>query len=233
MANSQSSRSSGRPKSQANTASRMMPPHSNSSDYPRPSVEDHAVDLGASTRHTMYGSANLKLSSNNSRPSKLSSSKQIYSQHESRRSAPTGLQHSSSQDMKQEHTKKRKSSIDQTERNTATKKQRSKSQPRPFESSPGLPSQSSCVAVTRPKAQKIMPYSQGGAATSSQSKAQVPSSRLRARISRQAPSSGDAYFPRGQSSSHVAASGPIRRSSTRLIRGKGEYVLVVVVSERS
>ncbi|CAI9626467.1 unnamed protein product [Alternaria burnsii] len=222
VANSQSSRSSGRPKSQANTASRMMPPHSNSSDYPRPSVEGHAVDLGASTRHTMYGSANLKLSSNNSRPSKLSSPKQIYSQHESRRSAPTGLQHSSSQDMKQEHTKKRKSSIDQTERHSATKKQRSKSQPRPFESSPGLPSQSSCVAVTRPKAQKIMPYSQVGAATSSQSKAQVLSSRPRARISRQAPSSGDAYFPRGQSSSHVAASGPIRRSSTRITRGKGK-----------
>jgi hypothetical protein len=233
VADSQSFRSSGRPKSQANTASRMMPPHSNNSDYPRPSVEDYAVDLGASTRHTMYGSANLKLSSSNSRPSKLSSSKQIYSQCESRRSAPTGLQHSSSQNMKQEHTKKRKSSIDQTERDSATKKQRSKSQPRPLDSSPGLLSQSSFVAVTRPKAQNIMPYSQGGAATSSQSKAQVPSSRPRARISRQAPSSGDAYFPRSQSSSHVAASGPIRRSSTRLTRGKGEYVLVVVVSERS
>ncbi|CAN9360182.1 unnamed protein product [Alternaria alternata] len=222
VADSQSFRSSGRPKSQANTASRMMPPHSNNSDYPRPSVEDYAVDLGASTRHTMYGSANLKLSSSNSRPSKLSSSKQIYSQCESRRSAPTGLQHSSSQNMKQEHTKKRKSSIDQTERDSATKKQRSKSQPRPLDSSPGLLSQSSFVAVTRPKAQNIMPYSQGGAATSSQSKAQVPSSRPRARISRQAPSSGDAYFPRSQSSSHVAASGPIRRSSTRLTRGKGK-----------
>jgi hypothetical protein len=233
VADSQSSRSSGRPKSQANTASRMMPPHSNGSDYPRRSVEGHAVNLGASTRHTMYSRANLKLSSSNSRPSKLSSSKQIYSQHESRRSAPIEFQHNSSQATKQEHTKKRKSSIDQTERNSATKKQRSRSQPRPLDSSPGLPSQSSCVAVIRPKAQKIMPYSQGGAATSSQSKAQVPSSRLRARISRQAPSSDDAYFPRGQSSSHVAASGPIRRSSTRITRGKSEYVLVVVVSKRS
>ncbi|CAN9094140.1 unnamed protein product [Alternaria alternata] len=222
VSDSQSFRSSGRPKSQANTASRMMLPHGNNSDYPRPSVEGYAVDLGASTRHTMYGSANLKLSSSNSRPSKLSSSKQIYSQHESRRFAPTGFQHSSSQDMKQEHTKKRKSSIDQTERDSATKKQRSKSQTRPLDSSPGLPSQSSFVAVTRSKAQKIMPYSQGGAATSSQSKAQVPPSRPRARISRQAPSSGDAYFPRGQSSSHVAASGPILRSSTRLTRGKGK-----------
>ncbi|CAN9087830.1 unnamed protein product [Alternaria alternata] len=222
VSDSQSFRSSGRPKSQANTASRMMLPHGNNSDYPRPSVEGYAVDLGASTRHTMYGSANLKLSSSNSRPSKLSSSKQIYSQYESRRFAPTGFQHSSSQDMKQEHTKKRKSSIDQTERDSATKKQRSKSQTRPLDSSPGLPSQSSFVAVTRSKAQEIMPYSQGGAATSSQSKAQVPSSRPRARISRQAPSSGDAYFPRGQSSSHVAASGPILRSSTRLTRGKGK-----------
>ncbi|CAN9087877.1 unnamed protein product [Alternaria alternata] len=222
VSDSQSFRSSGRPKSQANTASRMMLPHGNNSDYPRPSVEGYAVDLGASTRHTMYGSANLKLSSSNSRPSKLSSSKQIYSQYESRRFAPTGFQHSSSQDMKQEHTKKRKSSIDQTERDSATKKQRSKSQTRPLDSSPGLPSQSSFVAVTRSKAQKIMPYSQGGAATSSQSKAQVPPSRPRARISRQAPSSGDAYFPRGQSSSHVAASGPILRSSTRLTRGKGK-----------
>ncbi|CAN9107140.1 unnamed protein product [Alternaria alternata] len=222
VSDSQSFRSSGRPKSQANTASRMMLPHGNNSDYPRPSVEGYAVDLGASTRHTMYGSANLKLSSSNSRPSKLSSSKQIYSQYESRRFAPTGFQHSSSQDMKQEHTKKRKGSIDQTERDSATKKQRSKSQTRPLDSSPGLPSQSSFVAVTRSKAQKIMPYSQGGAATSSQSKAQVPPSRPRARISRQAPSSGDAYFPRGQSSSHVAASGPILRSSTRLTRGKGK-----------
>ncbi|CAN9087544.1 unnamed protein product [Alternaria alternata] len=222
VSDSQSFRSSGRPKSQANTASRMMLPHGNNSDYPRPSVEGYAVDLGASTRHTMYGSANLKLSSSNSRPSKLSSSKQIYSQYESRRFAPTGFQHSSSQDMKQEHTKKRKSSIDQTERDSATKKQRSKSQTRPLDSSPGLPSQSSFVAVTRSKAQKIMPYSQGGAATSSQSKAQVPPSRPRARISRQAPSSGDAYFPRGQSSSHVAASGPILRSSTRLTRVKGK-----------
>ncbi|CAN9110566.1 unnamed protein product [Alternaria alternata] len=222
VSDSQSFRSSGRPKSQANTASRMMLPHGNNSDYPRPSVEGYAVDLGASTRHTMYGSANLKLSSSNSRPSKLSSSKQIYSQYESRRFVPTGFQHSSSQDMKQEHTKKRKSSIDQTERDSATKKQRSKSQTRPLDSSPGLPSQSSFVAVTRSKAQKIMPYSQGGAATSSQSKAQVPPSRPRARISRQAPSSGDAYFPRGQSSSHVAASGPILRSSTRLTRGKGK-----------
>jgi hypothetical protein len=149
VAGSQSSRSSGRPKSQANTASRMMPPPDNNSRYSQPGTDSRQADLGTSTRHMAYSKPDLKLGSSNSR-----APKQTYSQHDPRRSAQTGAQHGSSQDMKQDYAEKRKSSIDQTERDSATKKQRTKSQFRSLASSPDLPNRPPLIPSSRPKAQK-------------------------------------------------------------------------------
>ncbi|KAG9187532.1 hypothetical protein G6011_05403 [Alternaria panax] len=211
---SQSSRSSGRPRSRANTASRMMPPPGSNSGYSQQGSKSHVASPKASTGHTTYGIANKMLSS------EPSPSRKVYSQNDSRHSAPTGSEHGPLQEVKHDHPEKRKSSIDQTEKDSATKKQRTKSQSRPSNTSSGLPSQPLYVSASRLKAQKTVSYAQGGASTLSQSKAPVPSSRLRGRISHQAPSSGNAYNPHGQSSSQIAASGPIRRSSTRLTRSK-------------
>jgi hypothetical protein len=228
LAGSQSSQSSGRAKSQANTASRMMLPRSKNSGYSQPGIGSHTADLGASTRQNMHDKADLKLDSSASKPSKPSSSKQTYSQHDPRDSAQTGSQHGSSENMKHDHAKKRNNSTEQTERDSTTKRQRTKSHNRPLDSSPGLPSQIPHVSVSRPRAQNTMPYTQGSASTSSRSKAQVSSSRVRGRISRQTQSSGGAYSPRSQFSSQIAASGPTR-PSTHLTRSKSKCTIVVTL----
>ena len=232
VAGSHSSRSSGRPRSQANTASRMMPPPGHGSTYSQPGTGIHGEERRSSTRHITYGKpleifsgsgANASTPKDRTRPS----SQQTNDQYDSRRSAQPRSQHGVTPSTKQGYTDKRKSSNDLADKESASKKQRTRSQSRPLNPSsdlPGRPQYASgkLASASRPKAQKTLLYGQASASASTRSKTPVASSRMRGRVTRQAPSSSGAYSPRGQPSSQVSTGGPTRRSSTRLTRSQSK-----------
>jgi hypothetical protein len=234
VAGSRSSHSNERPRSQANTASRMMPPPNNISHHfpSRNQAQDGATRV--SSRHALYDQTGQKFSSSGTstpdfmRPSS-SRSKQTYS-HDPRNFVRTGSRQSTPRAIEQGHTEKRKSSTSQTERDTAVKKQRTSSQSYPVVSSSASRAHSpytskSSVVGSRLKTQAGPAYAQGAASTSSRSKTQASSSSIPPRTSSQIPSSSDVYSSRRQqhSSSQVQAAAPTRRTSTRLTRSKSKY----------
>ena len=240
VAGSHSSRSSGRPRSQANTASRMMPPPGNSFRYSQSGTGMHTEERGGFTRHTTYGKPLEALGGSGTsaidpRDQTRPSSQQTSNQYDPRRCAQPGSQHGVTHSTKQGYTEKRKSSSDLTEKESDSKKQRTRSQSRPLNSStdlPGKPPYASgkSASTSRLKAQKTLLYGQASASTSSRSKTPVASSRVRGRVTRQAPSSSGAYSPRGQPSSQISTGGPTRRSSTRLTRSQSKDARYELVS---
>ncbi|KAI4685944.1 uncharacterized protein J4E88_003781 [Alternaria novae-zelandiae] len=240
VAGSHSSRSSGRPRSQANTASRMMPPPGNGFRYSQSGTGIHTEERGGSNRHTTYGKPLEMLGGSSThasdpRDQTRPSSQQTNNQYDPRRSAQPGSQHGVTHPTKQGYTEKRKSSSDLAEKESASKKQRTRSQSRPLNSSADLPGKSpyasgKSASTSRPKAQKTLLYGQASASTPSRSKTPVASSRVRGRVTRQAPSSSGAYSPRGQPSSQISIGGPTRRSSTRLTRSQSKDARYELVS---
>ncbi|KAI4710840.1 hypothetical protein J4E89_004430 [Alternaria sp. Ai002NY15] len=240
VAGSHSSRSSGRPRSQANTASRMMPPPGNGFRYSQSGTGIHTGEREGSTRQTLYGKSLEMLGGSSThasdpRDQTRPSSQQTNNQYDPRRSAQPGSQHGVTHPTKQGYTEKRKSSSDLAEKESASKKQRTRSQSRPLNSSTDLPGKSpyasgKSASTSRPKAQKTLLYGQASASTSSRSKTPVASSRVRGRVTRQAPSSSGAYSPRGQPSSQISTGGPTRRSSTRLTRSQSKDARYEIVS---
>lgn len=237
---SHSSQSSGRPRSQANTASRMMLPPGNGFRYSQSGTGTHAEERGGSTQYTTYGkpldmSGGSSANASNPRDRTRPSSQRTNNQYDPRHFAQSGSQHGVMQSTKQEHTEKRKSSDDLAEKSSAIKKQRTRSQSRPLKSASELPGQppyasGKSSSASRPKAQKTLLYGQASAPTSSQSKTPVASSRVRGRVTRQAPSSSGAYSPRGQPASQISTDGPTRRSSTRLTRSQSKDARYELVS---
>jgi hypothetical protein len=237
VAGSRSSQSNERPRSQANTASRMMPPPNNESHHFR--SRNQAQDGGTvSSRHALFNKSGQKFSSNGtSTPDFMhppsSVRKQTYSGHDPRNFIRTGSRQRTPRVMEQGHTEKRKSSTDQSERETAVKKQRTSSQAYPVVSSSASRNYSpfnsrSSVVGSRSTTQADPAYVQGATSTSSRSKTQASSSSIQPRTSSQIPSSSDGYSSRRQqpSSSQFQAASPMRRISTRLTRSKSKYSLL-------
>jgi hypothetical protein len=244
VAGSRSSHSQERPKSQANTASRMMPPPDNVSHHVRSRIQVQGGSAKASSRHGLFDNTDQKFSSSGtSTPDFMhppsSVSKHTYSQHDPRNVARNGSRQSTPRTMEQSHSEKRKSSTSQTERDTAAKKQRTSSQ-----SYPVVPSSASrnyspyaskpSVVGSRSKTQAGPAYAQGVSSTNSRSKTQPRSSSIQPRTSSQVPSSSDVYSSRRQQplSSQAQAAAPSRRTSSRLTRSKSKCSLPIGQSLR-
>jgi hypothetical protein len=233
-----SSRSSEGSRSQANTASRMMPPPANGFKYPQSGFGSPAEGLRASTRHTTYGKTSQAFSGGATNVSESTNRTGSSSGHTDRHYEPRRPQQGLSQSLEQARPEKRKSSVDQTEKDSAIKKQRTRFQSHSLNPSSDLPGQppytsGKSTSSSRPKAQKPMLYTQAGNSISSRSKTPVASSRVRGRISRQAPSSGGAHSPLGKSSSQVSAGGPTRHSSTRLTRSQSKDPYYTIVLDQA
>jgi hypothetical protein len=238
VAGSHSSRSSGRSRSQANTASRMMPPPANGFKYSQSGFGPPAGGLRDSTRHTTYGETSQAFGGRATNVSDSTNRTESSSGHTNRHYDPRQPQQGLSQSLEQGRPEKRKSSVDQNEKDSAIKKQRTRSHSRSLNPSSDLPGQpphtsAKSTSSSRLKAQKPLLYTQAGNSTSSRSKTPVASSRVRGRISRQAPSSGGAHSPRGKSSSQVSAGGPTRRSSTRLTRSQSKDPCYAIVLDQA
>ncbi|KAF1938941.1 hypothetical protein EJ02DRAFT_353412 [Clathrospora elynae] len=229
VSDSHSSHSHDRPRSQANTASRLMPPPGNVSHHSQPRDQSQGAGAKVASRRPMYEKIGQKLNSNGkSSPDFMhppsSASKHTYGQHDTRNSARNEPRPSTPQAMEQSHTQKRKSSNSRTERETTVKKQRTSSQSYPTISPSGSRSQSPyltrpSVVGSRLKTQTGLSYAQDPSLTAtSRSKTQASSSSVPPRASSRLPSSSEMYSSCRQqpSSSQVQGAGPTRRTSSRL-----------------
>jgi hypothetical protein len=219
VAGSRSSQSQDRPRSQANTASRMMPPPKNVSQHLQPHTQTGGSAAEVVSRYPVNEQKNQRFSSSGTNTpdflyQKMSTSKLTYSQQGSQIPA---------------RTEKRKSPSDHIEKGTGAKKQRTSSQSYPIASSSGSRNGSprSSVADSQSKKQVGSSYMQGVYSATSREKTRGSSSSVQPRTSSQFPSSCDAYSSRREqrSSSQAQAATPMRRISSRVTRSTSKFSL--------
>jgi chromosome segregation ATPase len=234
VAGSRSSQSQDRPRSQANTASRMMPPPKNVSQHLQPHTQTGGSAAEVVSRYPVNEQKNQRFSSSGTNTpdflyQKMSTSKLTYSQQGSQIPARTGSRQSTSRVMDQSRTEKRKSPSDHIEKGTGAKKQRTSSQSYPIASSSGSRNGSprSSVADSQSKKQVGSSYMQGVYSATSREKTRGSSSSVQPRTSSQFPSSCDAYSSRREqrSSSQAQAATPMRRISSRVTRSTSKFSL--------
>jgi hypothetical protein len=237
VAGSLSSQSLERPRSQANMASRMMPPPDNVSHHFQSRNQAQGSSAKVSSRHGVLDKTSQKFSSSGtSTPDFMhppsSVSKQTYSQHDCRNFPRNEPRQSTPRAMEQSRTEKRKSSTSQTERETAMKKQRTSSQAYSVvpssasrNYSPYISRASAVGSRSKTHAGPAAAYAQGASSTNFRSKTPASSSNIQPRTSSHVPSSSDAYSSRRQqpSSSQIQAAAPMRRTSSRITRSTSEY----------
>ncbi|CAO2647639.1 Nn.00g085610.m01.CDS01 [Neocucurbitaria sp. VM-36] len=228
VAGSRSSCSHDRTKSQANTASRMMPPpESNSAQVIEhntlPDLRQWETDkLGQQFSSTRGRSSPDYMHS----PS--ATAKHTYGDHDSQRVSHIDVSHSPQRNLDESSARKRKHSISRSEQGKAGKKQRTSSQAYPLNPSSGLRNGSprSQVVRARSKTQHGSSHPQESTSSSSRSSTRAnPSSAPLESSSRALRPSGK-YQPRRQqsSSSQAPIAGPTRRSSSRLTKSKGASI---------
>ncbi|KAF1829285.1 hypothetical protein BDW02DRAFT_561435 [Decorospora gaudefroyi] len=232
MAGSGSSDSHDRPRSQANTASRMMPPPDNGSHHVQSRNQIEGVGIKTFSRDRMIDIAGARLSSSGtSTPDFVhppsSASRQTYSKHDLRNSARDGSQQRTSRGIEQRQTEKRKCA---TERDTADKKQRTSSQSHSVVSSSSSRKNFPYTARSpdagpRSNKQTGPAYSHKSSSAMSNSKNQASSSSSQTRTSAHPLSSSDLdssrrRMPQSSQMQAVAATG---RTSSRLTRSKSMY----------
>ncbi|KAE8824008.1 hypothetical protein PTNB85_08565 [Pyrenophora teres f. teres] len=225
VAELRSSQSCDRPRSQANTASRMMPPEHNS--HRSQSRNDSSVlEKKVLPHHSVYGQASRKFSNSNVDTPELmhpksSAARQTYSQHDPQDSAETGSRRNVDKAV-QDRILKRKGSPHDSEREFGIKKPRNSPQadrsadtagPRPQVSK-------SSVAGSRSKAQNGPPYARG-VFPSSRLKASITSSSIQPRNSQMA-SSNDIYSSRQRPSLQLYAASHSQDSAARQTRSKSK-----------
>lgn len=222
---SHSSHSQERPRSQANTASRMMPPPTGT-PHQSQTRDDDRIDKGKITAHhaNHVGIGQKPRNSGTSTPdfihSGASMSKQTYSIREPKTSA-----HLESRDSGR--SEKRKTFSSQSERESAPKRQRNLSPTRSTISSSSIQGHSpytsrSSVIGTR-STESRSSHTKGVVSTSSRGKSQARSSGIQSRTSSSIPSSGEAQSARQQRMLQARKT-PQRRSSSRITRSKSECI---------
>ncbi|KAG9380160.1 Macoilin multi-domain protein [Pyrenophora tritici-repentis] len=221
VAELRSSQSYDRPRSQANTASRMMPPEHNS--HRSQSRNGNSVPEKVSSQHSVYGQASRKFSSSNVDTtdlmhSKSSVARQTHSQHDPWNSAESGSQRKVGTAV-QDRIVKRKVSPCDSDRDSSIKKPRNSSQAdRSLGTADQRPHASKLsVPGSRSKAQNGPPYARGPS-SSSRPKASITSS-VQPRTG-QMTSSKDIYSSRQRPSSQAYATSRSQDSPARQTRSK-------------
>ncbi|RMZ68726.1 hypothetical protein GMOD_00002544 [Pyrenophora seminiperda CCB06] len=224
VAEPRSSQSYDRPKSQANTASRMMPQSEHSSYRFQPRYDDSAVEKKMSSQYPVHKKVSGKLSSTNEgNPdivyAKLPVARQTPSQHDPQDVIGIGSNLNTSRKTLQDHIAKRKSPARDLEREWGIKKPRvSPRTDRIFEtpgSQPRTPQPS--FVGPRSKVQDVPPYVRG---TSSRPKASIKPSSVQPRTSRQMASPNDSHFSHQRPPSQAQVATYLQDSSARQTRSK-------------
>ncbi|KAF1850209.1 uncharacterized protein K460DRAFT_350291 [Cucurbitaria berberidis CBS 394.84] len=226
VSGSRSSRSHYRPRSQANTASRMMPPPE--------AVSPHLdTRIKFTAKHPMYEKSSRKLVNNSgtSTPDSIhppsSASRYSYGHHDPQLPGHIEERQGPPQALGQSYNQKRKNSMSQTEKDTATKRLRISSQSysrdrssEPRTSSPCVPR--SPVVGPRSNVQHGPSYPRESTPAASRSKTKPSSSRVPPSMSSRISPSNDMYQSRGQQAipSQAIDSGFTRRTSSRLTKSK-------------
>jgi len=219
-----SSQSYDRPRSQANTASRMMPPENNS-HRPRSRNGGSIFENQMSSQHSIYGKISTKFASSNMNTPAFtqttSSVTQTHSQHDLQNILATRSQPDILDTSPQEHGVKRKSPARDLEKEYGFKKQRiSTPADRIVDTSDPLPNASkSSVAGSRSKAQDDSPYAHRQSFVS-HSKTSTNSSNIQPRTSGRMASPNDNHSSRQRPSSQAYAASYSQGLSVRLTRSK-------------
>ncbi|KNG50780.1 hypothetical protein TW65_01758 [Stemphylium lycopersici] len=216
---SHSSHSQERPRSQANTASRMMPPP-NSIPHQSQTRESDRIDRGKITAHHGYHMGisqklrNSDTSTSDLINSEAAISKQIYSHYE-----PKASDHFGSRDTG--HSYKRKMPSGQSDREPAPKRQCNLSPTRSIVSSSSILGQSPYTSrssvIGTPSTENRLSHTKGVASTLSRGKSQAISSSIQSRTANSIKSSGGAHSARRQRMPRARET-PQRRSSSRVTR---------------
>ena len=219
-----SSQSYDRPRSQANTASRMMPPENNS-HRPRSRNGSSIFENQMSSQHSVYGKTSTKFASSNMNTPAFtqsrSSVKQTHSQHDLQNTHGTRSQPDILDTSVQEQGVKRKSPARDSEKEYGIKKPRISTQAdRIVDTSGRRPNASKpSDAGSRWKAQDGSPYARQQS-FGSHPKASTNSSNIQPRTSSRMTSPNDNYSSRQRPSSQAYAASYSQGLSVRLTRSK-------------